>query len=70
MAATAGLALAGMLAPATLFAYGQVRVGPKVAGAFVNLEPLVGAAAGAVVFGDPVALAQAAGAPPSSPGSR
>jgi O-acetylserine/cysteine efflux transporter len=27
----------------------------------VNLEPLVGAAAGAVVFGDPVGLAQAAG---------
>jgi O-acetylserine/cysteine efflux transporter len=61
VAATAGLALAGTLAPATLFAYGQVRVAPEVAGAFVNLEPLVGAAAGAVVFGDPVALAQAAG---------
>jgi hypothetical protein len=29
VAATAGLALAGTLAPATLFAYGQVRVGPR-----------------------------------------
>jgi hypothetical protein len=27
----------------------------------VNLEPLVGVAAGAVAFGDPVGLAQAAG---------
>src|SRR5262245_18945865 len=58
--ATAGLALAGTLAPATLFAYGQARVAAEVAGAFVNLEPLVGVAAGAVVFGDPVGLAQAA----------
>ena len=60
--ALAGLALAGTLAPATLFAYGQARVAAEVAGAFVNLEPLVGVAAGAVVFGDPVGLAQAAGA--------
>jgi drug/metabolite transporter (DMT)-like permease len=49
--ATVGLALVGTLAPFTLFAYGQVRVA----------APLVGAAAGAVVFGDPVAMAQAAG---------
>jgi drug/metabolite transporter (DMT)-like permease len=59
--ATVGLALVGTLAPFTLFAYGQVRVAAELAGAFVNLEPLVGAAAGAVVFGDPVAMAQAAG---------
>jgi O-acetylserine/cysteine efflux transporter len=59
--ATAGLVLAGTLAPSTLFAYGQARVSPEIAGAFVNLEPLVGAAAGAVVFGDPVGMAQAAG---------
>jgi O-acetylserine/cysteine efflux transporter len=57
----AGLALVGTLAPFTLFAYGQARVSPEVAGAFVNLEPLVGAAAGAAVFGDPVGAAQAAG---------
>jgi O-acetylserine/cysteine efflux transporter len=59
--ATAGLALVGTLAPFTLFAYGQVRVAAEIAGAFVNLEPLVGAAAGAVVFGDPAGMAQAAG---------
>jgi O-acetylserine/cysteine efflux transporter len=59
--ATAGLALLGTLAPFTLFAYGQARVAAETAGAFVNLEPLVGAAAGAVVFGDPVGMAQAAG---------
>jgi O-acetylserine/cysteine efflux transporter len=59
--ATVGLALVGTLAPFTLFAYGQARVSAEIAGAFVNLEPLVGAAAGAVVFGDPVGMAQAAG---------
>jgi O-acetylserine/cysteine efflux transporter len=59
--ATAGLALVGTLAPFTLFAYGQARVSAEIAGAFVNLEPLVGAAACAVVFGDPVGVAQAAG---------
>jgi O-acetylserine/cysteine efflux transporter len=59
--AAVGLALVGTLAPATLFAYGQTRVAAEVAGAFINLEPLVGAAAGAVVFGDPVGAGQAAG---------
>ena len=62
VAATAGLMVLGTLAPSTLFAYGQARVSAEVAGAFVNLEPLVGAAAGALVFGDPVGLALAAGA--------
>jgi drug/metabolite transporter (DMT)-like permease len=61
MLAVAGLTLLGTLAPSTLFAYGQARVAAEVAGAFVNLEPLVGAAAGAVVFGDPVGMAQAGG---------
>src|SRR5262249_22122472 len=59
--AVVALALAGTLAPFTLFAFGQGRVSAEVAGAFLNLEPLVGAAAGAVVFGDPVGLAQIAG---------
>jgi O-acetylserine/cysteine efflux transporter len=62
LAAVAGLTLLGTLAPSTLFAYGQARVSAEVAGAFVNLEPLVGAVAGALVFGDPVGLALAAGA--------
>jgi O-acetylserine/cysteine efflux transporter len=52
---------AGTLLPFTLFAYGQSRVAPEVAGAFLNIEPLVGAVAGIVVFADPFGPAQAAG---------
>jgi O-acetylserine/cysteine efflux transporter len=52
---------AGTLVPFTLFAYGQSRVAPEVAGAFLNIEPLVGAVAGIVVFADPFGPAQAAG---------
>jgi len=59
--AVVALALAGTLAPFTLFAFGQTRVSAEVAGAFLNLEPLVGAIAGAAVFGDRVGLAQVAG---------
>jgi drug/metabolite transporter (DMT)-like permease len=62
LAATAALAVLGTLAPNTLFAFGQARVPAELAGAFLNLEPLVGAAAGAAVFGDPVGTPQAAGA--------
>ena len=57
LALTAG----GTLLPFTLFAFGQSRVSAEVAGAFLNLEPLVGAIAGAAAFGDPVGLAQVAG---------
>jgi O-acetylserine/cysteine efflux transporter len=53
MVATAGLALVGTLAPATLFAYGQARVAAEFAGAFLNLEPLVGAAAVALPEPEP-----------------
>ena len=52
---------AGTLVPFTLFAYGQSRVEPEVAGAFLNIEPLVGAVAGIVVFADPFGLPQAIG---------
>jgi O-acetylserine/cysteine efflux transporter len=58
---TAALALGGTLAPFTLFAYGQSRVAAVVAGAFVNIEPLVGAVAGIVLFGNPAGPAQAIG---------
>ena len=50
-----------MLLPFTLFAYGQSRVAAEIAGAFLNLEPLVGATAGVVLFGNPVGPVQAAG---------
>jgi len=59
--AVIALIAAGTLLPFTLFAFGQSRVSAEVAGAFLNLEPLVGAVAGAVAFGDRVGLAQAAG---------
>jgi drug/metabolite transporter (DMT)-like permease len=59
--AVAGLALGGTLLPFTLFAYAQGRVSAEVAGAFLNLEPLVGAVAGVVVFGDPAGPVQLAG---------
>jgi O-acetylserine/cysteine efflux transporter len=59
--AVAALALAGTLGPFTLFAYGQSRVPAQVAGAFLNIEPLVGAIAGVLFFGDPVGPRQVAG---------
>jgi hypothetical protein len=59
--AVAGLALCGTVLPFTLFAFGQSRVSADVAGAFLNLEPLVGAIAGAVVFANPVGRIQALG---------
>jgi O-acetylserine/cysteine efflux transporter len=59
--ATAALVAGGTLLPFTLFAYGQSRMSAEVAGAFVNLEPLVGAVAGVVVFGNPAGPEQLAG---------
>jgi len=59
--AVAGLAAGGTLLPFTLFAYAQGRVSAEVAGAFLNLEPLVGAVAGVVIFGDPAGPVQLAG---------
>jgi O-acetylserine/cysteine efflux transporter len=60
--AAAGLALAGTLLPMALFAHGQARVAPELAGAFVNLEPLVGAGIGALAFHDVFGSTQAGGA--------
>jgi drug/metabolite transporter (DMT)-like permease len=59
--AAVALAAGGTLLPFTLFAFGQSRVSAEVAGAFLNLEPLVGAIAGAVAFGDPVGFPQVTG---------
>src|SRR5262249_3591833 len=55
------LALTGTALAFWLFAWGQGHVSPEVAGAFVNLEPLVGAATGAVVFHDIVGGVQMLG---------
>ena len=51
--AVVSLTAVGTLAPFTLFAYGQHKVPTEVAGAFLNLEPLVGALVGVAAFGDP-----------------
>ncbi len=56
------LALVGTIVPFWLFAYGQARVAPELAGAFVNLEPLVGAVVGWVAFSNPVGEWQILGA--------
>jgi O-acetylserine/cysteine efflux transporter len=61
VAATAALAAGGTLLPFALFAYAQSRVPAEVAGAFLNIEPFVGAAAGVVFFGDPARAGQLAG---------
>ncbi len=61
VAAVAVLAACGTLLPFALFAYGQSRVPAEVAGAFFNVEPFVGAVAGAVFFGNPAGPEQLAG---------
>jgi drug/metabolite transporter (DMT)-like permease len=57
-----GLAGVGSLLPFALYAYGQARVVPEIAGAFVNIEPLVAATVGAFMFDDPFGSLQLAGA--------
>jgi O-acetylserine/cysteine efflux transporter len=59
--AVIALVLAGTVLPTTLFAAAQAIVPADVAGAFVNLEPLVGAATGIMLFGDPLGQVQLAG---------
>ncbi len=62
MVAGLGLVTIGSLVPFTLYAYGQTRTSAEVAGAFVNLEPLVGVVLGAAAFGDPFGTLGIAGA--------
>jgi O-acetylserine/cysteine efflux transporter len=59
--AVLALALTGTLLAFWLFAWAQARVPAELASAFVNLEPLVGALTGAVVFHDVVGPAQLVG---------
>jgi O-acetylserine/cysteine efflux transporter len=59
--AVVALAACGTLLPFTLFAFGQSRVSAEIAGAFLNFEPLVGALAGVVLFGNPMGPVQVAG---------
>lgn len=59
--AFAALALIGTVLPFWLFAYGQVHVPADLAGAFLNIEPLVGAAIGWSLFSNPVGPMQLLG---------
>ena len=59
--AVAALIAGGTLLPFTLFAFGQSRLPAEIAGAFLNIEPLVGAVAGVAVFGNPAGPAQLGG---------
>lgn len=61
-AAMIGLAIGGTLVPFTLFAWAQARISPEIAGAFLNLEPLVGVILGVLAFHDPLGPAQLTGA--------
>jgi drug/metabolite transporter (DMT)-like permease len=60
--ALGALVSVGSLIPFALYAYGQARVHAELAGAFVNLEPVVGVAAGVLAFGNPFGVPQALGA--------
>jgi drug/metabolite transporter (DMT)-like permease len=59
--ALAALALAGTPLPFWLFAFGQARVPAGLAGAFLNLEPVVGAAAAWLALGEPAGIGQLIG---------
>jgi drug/metabolite transporter (DMT)-like permease len=59
--AVAALTVAGTVLPFTLFTYGQRHVSAELAGAFLNLEPLVGAIAGVVFFANPAGQRQLLG---------
>jgi drug/metabolite transporter (DMT)-like permease len=52
------LSTVGTMLPWVLFAYGQARVSAVMAGAFINIEPLVGAGAAALFFGETITAAQ------------
>jgi O-acetylserine/cysteine efflux transporter len=60
--ALAALALAGTPLPFWLFAFGQVRVSAELAGAFLNLEPVVGTGAAWLALGEPATVPQIIGA--------
>jgi O-acetylserine/cysteine efflux transporter len=59
--AIVGLVVIGSLLPFTLYAWGQTRVHSEVAGAFLNLEALVGGVLGILAFHDPCGVQQTLG---------
>src|SRR4051795_6594316 len=59
--ALAALISVGSLIPFSLYPSGRARVSAELAGAFVNLEPVVGVASGVLAFGNPFGSWQALG---------
>lgn len=59
--AFAALSVAGTVLPFWLFAAGQARAEAQIAGAYLNLEPVVGVAVGWLGFGDHAGLEQVLG---------
>jgi O-acetylserine/cysteine efflux transporter len=59
--AVLGLVVIGSLLPFTLYAWAQTRVHSEVAGAFLNLEALVGGIVGVLAFHDPCGAEQTLG---------
>jgi drug/metabolite transporter (DMT)-like permease len=64
------LSTVGTIVPFWLFAFGQSRVPAELAGAFVNLEPVVGAAVGWLAFGNTAAAAHDQAPPWRAPRER
>jgi O-acetylserine/cysteine efflux transporter len=62
IASFAALVVLGTVLPFWLFALGQASVSAQTAGAFLNLEPLVGALFGWLALGEPASLRQVTGA--------
>ena len=60
-ASVVALAIAGTLVPYALFAWAQTRISPAVAGAYLNLEPLVAVGLGVAAFDDPLTANQLLG---------
>ncbi len=56
MLALLGLVVIGTLLPFTLYAWGRTRVSDELAGAFFNLEVLVGWVVGVLAFHDPLGV--------------
>jgi len=56
-----GLGMLGTLLATAAWQYGSARVGSASAGVFINIEPLMGACVGVMLFGDHLTWALAAG---------
>ena len=60
-ASIVGQGVVATLLATAAWQYGSARVGAASAGVFINIEPLIGAAIGVMLFGDHLTLALCAG---------